>query len=258
MKTNDLGSNSKIAEATHKLEIKLIAGGLILGLLVAVPLVYAPEVQAASGATSNPLELVLQQFSQQVESLRSYVEKTLMVKLQDMSKNLGNDLQSAVSQAMGDLGLPDPAKSRDAVEKSVGAKDLQVNKATELANEIDRESARATAAGTLSEAGQKQQVEQAAATQDSVKKVQQFSEQAQGDVVTQDVMKRLASQNSEIANTLGSVRADALKAEQSRAQSNVLLSNISKAQDSQIQLQKTEQAAQGLGNLETASQAKLF
>ncbi|MCC3626812.1 hypothetical protein [Microcoleus sp. PH2017_36_ELK_O_B] len=173
MKTNDLGSNSEIAEATHKLEIKLIAGGLILGLFVAVPLVYAPEVQAASGATSNPLELVLQQFSQQVESLRSYVEKTLMVKLQDMSKNLGNDLQSAVSQAMGDLGLPDPAKSRDAVEKSVGAKDLQVNKATELANEIDRESARATAAGTLSEAGQKQQVEQAAATQDSVKKVQQ-------------------------------------------------------------------------------------
>jgi hypothetical protein len=257
METNDLESNSEIAE-THKLEIKLIAGGLILGLLVAVPLVYAPEVQAAPGATSNPLEMVLQQFSQQVESLRSYVEKTLMVKLQDISKNLGNDLQSAVSQAMGDLGLPDPAKSRDAVEKSVGAKDLQVNKATELANEIDRESARATAAGTLSEAGQKQQVEQAAATQDSVKKVQQFSEQAQGDVVTQDVMKRLASQNSEIANTLGSVRADALKAEQSRAQSNVLLSNISKAQDSQIQLQKTEQAAQGLGNLETASQAKLF
>ncbi|MCU0543230.1 MAG: hypothetical protein MUE44_13830 [Oscillatoriaceae cyanobacterium Prado104] len=248
----------RVPETAHKLEIKLIAGGLILGLVVAVPIVSPPPVQAASGASGNPLELVLQQFSQQVESLRSYVEKTLMTKLQDISKNLGSDLQSAVSQAMGDLGIPDPALSRDAVEKTVGAKDLQVNKATELANEIDRESARATAAGTLSEEGQKQQVEQAAATQESVEKVQQLDEQAQGDVVTQDVMKRLASQNTEIANTLGAVRADALKAEQSRSQTNVLLTNISKAEDGQVQLQKTEQAAQGLSNLETASQAKLF
>lgn len=247
-----------VPEAAHKLEIKLIAGGLILGLVVAVPIVSAPPVQAASGTSGNPLELVLQQFNQQVESLRSYVEKTLMTKLQDISKNLGSDLQSAVNQAMGDLGIPDPAKSREAVEKTVGAKDLQVNNTTQLANEIDRESARATAAGTLSEEGQKQQVEQAAATQESVQKVQQLDEQAQGDVVTQDVMKRLASQNTEIASTLGAVRADALKAEQSRAQTNVLLTNISKAEDGQVQLQKTEQAAQGLSNLETASQAKLF
>jgi hypothetical protein len=247
-----------LPEAAHKLEIKLIAGGLILGLVVAVPIVSTPPVQAAPGTSGNPLELVFQQFSQQVESLRSYVEKTLMTKLQDISKNLGSDLQSAVNQAMGDLGIPDPAQSREAVEKTAGAKDLQVNKATELANEIDRESARATAAGTLSEEGQKQQVEQAAATQESVEKVQQLDEQAQGDVVTQDVMKRLAAQNTEIASTLGAVRADALKAEQSRSQTNVLLSNISRSADGQVQLQKTEQAAQGLSNLETASQAKLF
>ncbi|MGB7380290.1 MAG: hypothetical protein WA959_27545 [Rivularia sp. (in: cyanobacteria)] len=95
-------------------------------------------------------------------------------------------------------------------------------------------------------------------TQTSIETVSIFSDAAQNDVVTQNVMKRIAQQNTQITGILGAMRSDGLKSKQSQDLANLNLTNISRSLDGQNQSRQKEVVGQGFNNLRTASQARLF
>jgi hypothetical protein len=101
----------------------------------------------------------------------------------------------------------------------------------------------------------KEQVEK---TQTSIEQVEISGEAAQEEVVTQNVMKRIAQQNTQMAGILGAMRTDGLKSKQSQDLANLNLTNISRSLDGQNQAKQKEVVGQGFSNLRTASQAKLF
>lgn len=265
-------SKSKVSKAPQEItsiRTQMVANTVKVAVsLVAVPtIVISPlmlkEVSAQTTnqmtqQQGNPLEQIVEQFNQQVNAIQDFVNDTLNTKLQQIAQSLNADIEAAVNGAIGSLGLPDPQQSRTDIEGMLSLNDSQLFSSDRVANEIDRQSTRASAAQTLSIEGQKQQQQQVASTQNSVNSVGSLSQQAQNDVVTQDVMKRIAGQNQEISALLGAQRTDALKLQQSQDFANVNLTNISRAVDSQRQQQQSELGAAGLQNLETTSKARLF
>lgn len=207
---------------------------------------------------NTPLAQVFNQWQQQLSSLNSYISSTLSRKLEPLTESLKGDLQAAVDNAIGVLGLPDSTETRGKVEDIAANSDSTVNTVERATNEVDRQITRASADATLSKEGQQSTKEQFEKTQTSIEQVQANGEAAQDDVVTQNVMKRMAQQNTQIAGILGAIRTDGLKSKQSQDLANLNLTNISRSLDGQNQAQQKEVVGQGFNNLRTASQARLF
>ncbi|WP_235018972.1 hypothetical protein [Tolypothrix sp. NIES-4075] len=208
--------------------------------------------------SDNPLAKVFEQFTSQLGSLQSYVSSILSDKIQPLAESLGGDLQAAIDEAMGALGLPDPTVARKEVEKIGAAIDAPVNPVENATNEVDRQITRAVSASTLGKEGQERQKEQIQRTQQSIERVQQQATTAQSEVVTQNVMKQIAQQNAQQAAILGAMRADGLKQQQSQDLANINLTNISRSVDGQNQAKQRETVGQGFQNYRTTAKARLF
>ena len=221
-------------------------------LSVVLILTTNPANAATNGSNSNPLSGITDWLNQAKESVEKYA-KTLT----DKVSAFGKEFEQIAQDTVGDLGLIDPAKAREEAEKIIDPNSATYNTGA-AANEMERQSARASASSILSEDGQTQQVNAYQGTQDSVNAVGQQSQTAQGDNVTQNVMKRIAQQNTETAQVLGGVRSDLLKMNEQSAQTNVQLSNVSRSIDGQTAAKNAEQIGAGYTNLRTASQAGLF
>ncbi|BAY93644.1 MULTISPECIES: hypothetical protein [unclassified Tolypothrix] len=207
---------------------------------------------------SNPLAKVFEQWQEQLSSLDKYIDSVVSGKLGNLSESLQGDLQVAVNESVGTLGLPSATEVREKVEEIAANDDNAVNSVDKVTNEIDRQITRASADTTLSKQGQqitKQQVEK---TQTSIEQVKANANAAQAEVVTQNVMKRIAQQNTQMAAILGVMRTDGLKLKQSQDLANLNLTNISRSLDGQNQVHQKETVGQGFNNLRTASQARLF
>jgi hypothetical protein len=227
--------------------------------IVGMGVISTVSISSASALEiSNPLTKVFDQWQEQLSSINKYVSSTISQKLGDLSDSLQGDLQAAVNESVGALGLPDATEVRGKIEDIVASNDSAVNSVDKATNEVDRQITRADSDATLSKQGQqitKQQVEK---TQTSIEQVNNSGEAAQDEVVTQNVMKRMALQNTQIAGILGAMRTDGLKSKQSQDLANLNLTNISRSLDGQNQVQQKEVVGQGFNNLRTASQARLF
>ncbi|MFH7023957.1 MAG: hypothetical protein ACHBN1_00750 [Heteroscytonema crispum UTEX LB 1556] len=207
---------------------------------------------------SNPLAKVFDQWQSQLSSLDKYIDSIVSHKLGNLSKSVQGDLQAAVNESVGTLGLPDSTEVREKVEEIAANDDNAVNSVDKVTNEIDRQITRADSDTTLSKEGQELTKQQVEKTQTSIEKVQADASAAQGEFVTQNVMKRMAQQNTQTAAILGAMRTDGLKSKQSQDLANLNLTNISRSLDGQNQAQQKEVVGQGFNNLRTASQARLF
>jgi hypothetical protein len=207
---------------------------------------------------SNPLAKVFEQWQEQLSSLDKYINSIVSRKLGNLSKSVQGDLQAAVNESVGKLGLPSATEVREKVEEIAANDDNAVNSVDKVTNEIDRQITRADSDTTLSKEGQELTKQQVEKTQTSIEQVEASGEAAQDDVVTQNVMKRMAQQNTQIAGMLGAMRTDGLKSKQSQDLANLNLTNISRSLDGQNQARQKETVGQGFNNLRTASQARLF
>ncbi len=230
--------------------MKKILGATVLSVVLV--LAASPAQAGTNESNSNPLSGITDWLNQAKESVEKYAQ-TLTEKV----SAFGQEFEQIAQDTAGDLGLIDPAKAREEAENVVDFNSATYN-AGAAANEMDRQSARASASSILSQDGQTQQVNAYQGTQNSVDGVKEQSETAQGDNVTQNVMKRIAQQNTETAQVLGGVRSDLLKMNEQAAQTNVQLSNVSRSLDGQAAVRNAEQIGAGYSNLRTASQAGLF
>ena len=200
----------------------------------------------------------INQLKQELNSIDNYVESVLESKLEPIKESLGKDIEAAINETLGALGLPDAIEARTEVEKIAASSDNAINTVEQVTNELDRQITRAVVDSTLSKNGQNLTSEEVEKTQNSIERVQIYSAAAQDEVVTQNVMKRIAQQNTSTAAILGAMRADGLKSKQSQDLANLNLTNISRSLDGQNQMRNKEIVGQGFSNLRTASQARLF
>ena len=233
----------------NKLTISLI--GISTISLISINGAYALEIK-------NPLVTVIEQLQEQTGSVNKYISSTISQKLDNLSESLEGDLQAVVQEAAGVLGLPDASKVRQEIEEIASDSNNAVNSVDRATNELDRQITRAQTETTLSKEGQKSMEAEVEKTQTSIETVSIFSDAAQNDVVTQNVMKRIAQQNTQISGILGAMRSDGLKSKQSQDLANLNLTNISRSLDGQNQARQKEVVGQGFSNLRTASQARLF
>jgi hypothetical protein len=216
---------------------------------------YAVEISILKNTT---LADVFNQWQEQLTFLNKYVSSTLVRKLEPLAQSLNSDLQVAIDEAMGTLGLPDSTKAREKVQDIVAIANIAINGVERTTNELDRQITRAVYDATLSKTGQQQTKKQVEKTQTSIEQVEADATNAQREVVTQNVMKRIAKQNTQIAAILGATRSDGLKLQHSQDLTNLNLTNISRSLDGQNQARQKETVSQGFNNLRTAAQAKLF
>ena len=232
----------------NKLTISLV--GISTIPLISINGAYALEIQ-------NPLVTVVEQLQEQARSLNKYISSTISQKLDNLSESLEGDLQAVISEASGVLGLPDATKVRQEIEEIAASDDNAVNSVDKVTNEIDRQITRASSF-TLTKEGQENMKAEVEKTQTSIETVSIFSDAAQNDLVTQNVMKRIAQQNTQISGILGAMRTDGLKTKQSQDLANLNLTNISRSLDGQNQARQKESVGQGFSNLRTAAQSRLF
>lgn len=232
----------------NKLTISLV--GISTISLISINRAYALEIQ-------NPLVTVIEQLQEQTGSVNKYISSTISRKLDNLSESLEGDLQAVVQEAAGILGLPDAGEVRKEIEVMASDSNNAVNSVDKATNEIDRQITRASGF-TLTKEGQENMKAEVEKTQTSIETVSIFSDAAQNDVVTQNVMKRIAQQNTQISGILGAMRSDGLKSKQSQDLANLNLTNISRSLDGQNQSRQKEVVGQGFSNLRTAAQARLF
>ncbi|NJM22469.1 MAG: hypothetical protein HC874_32385 [Richelia sp. SL_2_1] len=225
-------------------------GGAIVISIVGITSAHASSIPVI-GNTLDQLKLELKSFD-------DYVGSILESKLEPISASLGKDIEAAINETLGVLGLPDATLSRTEVEKIAATSDTAVNTVEQATNEVDRQITRAVIDGTLGKNGQQLTTREVEKTQTSIEQIQSYATAAQDEVVTQNVMKRIAQQNTSTAAILGAIRADGLKSKQSQDLANLNLTNISRSLDGQNQMRNKEIVGQGFSNLRTASQARLF
>lgn len=240
-------------EISMKKQRKLINAlvGIAIISITGISSAYAIEI-------INPLATVFDQWQEQLSSLNKYISSIVARKLDDLSESVQGDLQAAVHESVGELGLPDATEVREKVEEIAANGDNTVNSVDKTTNEVDRQITRGAASSILGKDGQQRTKIQVQKTEDSIEQVQSDGEAAQGEVVTQNVMKRIAKQNTQTAAMLGAMRTDGLKLQQSQELANLNLTNISRSLDGQNQARQKESVGQGFSNLRTASQARLF
>ncbi len=234
-----------------KRRIVIFVGAFTIATIGISSSAYALEI-------SNPLVALVEQWQEQTRSVDKYISSIISRKLDNLAEYLQGDLQAVVSEATGVLGLPDATEVRTKVEEIASDSDNAVNSVDKATNEIDRQITRAETETTLSKEGQENMKVKVEKTQTSIEAVSAFSDAAQNDVVTQNVMKRIAQQNTQITGILGAMRTDGLKYKQSQDLANLNLTNISRSLDGQNQSRQKEVIGQGFSNLRTASQARLF
>ncbi|AFZ21981.1 hypothetical protein [Allocoleopsis franciscana] len=163
----------------HKIKPIFFSSVIAVALLGAIPTPGQAQILNSIAGNTNALNQLFEQLNNQLNSWGGYLNQILSSKLQPLSESLGSDLDSAISQVMGAVGLPDPIASRKQVEKVASSSGSLVNQ-TELAtNEVDRQITRAAVDSTLSQSGQERIQQQASATQGSVDLVGQQAQAAQ-------------------------------------------------------------------------------
>ena len=118
----------------------------------------------------------------------------------------GAEIKTAIENETGALDLPD----LNAVEKEISqdfANSGNLENLETAINIIEVEVVRANADSILGKDGQASSLTARNRVIDSVEEVQSLGEQANNETVTQNVMKRMATQNERIAQILGAVHS---------------------------------------------------
>ncbi|MCT7973389.1 hypothetical protein [Laspinema olomoucense] len=231
---------------------------ILAAILVETSPAYALSLpQIPQSLLKSPLQQIVQEFKQRLSSLEFYVDDILGERLNSLSEQVQTDIFTLVEDAKGRLGIPDPGEIRLRLEELV-ANENPTYDVEWAATEVERQLAQAQAAETFSKQGQILQEERLERIQDSVEQTQQLGMEAQQDRATQDVMKRIAAQNTELGALLGSMYADQERIHRSGDLQNLQLSNISRTLDTQNRTQNAQTLGASFQVMRTAGFGRLF
>jgi hypothetical protein len=179
----------------------------------------------------------LTQFQQIYSSLQTYISNYQKEFSQSLGK-LEAELNQAIESSVGDLGIPDPLKAGKNIEKVIEKQQgtlLTLDPRIQADNAIkdwNQQYTRGQSESVLGSQGQRVQSQEAAITNDATAQSSENANAAQQDVVTQDILKKVAIQNLQSVVIAKSIHSEAQKQSRSLAAANINLADISSRMDS--------------------------
>ncbi|WP_221644680.1 hypothetical protein [Nostoc sp. UCD121] len=219
----------------------------------------ANATNAASGqSNNNSNQSFLLQFQEIYNSLQTYINSYQ----KEFTKAVGKleaELNQAIESSIGDLGIPDPLKAGKNIEKVLQKQETELLvldpriQAKDAIREWNQQYTRGQSQSVLGGEGQRVQAQEAQITNDAILQSSDNADAAQQDVITQDILKKIAVQNFQTAVVSKSIHAEAQKQSRSLAAANINLADISNRMDEQARLEQQESNAAARQILESAA-----
>lgn len=199
-------------------------------------------------AQTNQNQSFLTQFQQIYSSLQTYISNYQ----KEFTKSLGKlsaELTQAIESSVGDLGIPDPLKAGKNIEKVIQKQEgalLILDPRIQADNAIkdwNQQYTRGQSESVLGVEGQRVQSQEAAITNDATAQSSENAAAAQQDVITQDILKKVAIQNLQNVVIAKSIHSEAQKQSRSLAVANINLADISDRLDEQAAAKDQESNA---------------
>lgn len=199
-------------------------------------------------AQTNQNQSFLTQFQQIYSSLQTYISNYQ----KEFTKSLGKleaELTQAIESSVGDLGIPDPLKAGKNIEKVIQKQEgalLILDPRIQAGNAIkewNQQYTRGQSESVLGVEGQRVQSQEAAITNDATAQSSENAAAAQEDVITQDILKKVAIQNLQNVVIAKSIHSEAQKQSRSLAVANINLADISNRLDEQAAAKDQESNA---------------
>lgn len=216
-----------------------------------------------ANAQANQNQSFLTQFQQIYSSLQTYVSNYQ----KEFTKSLGKleaELTQAIESSVGDLGIPDPLKAGKNIEKVIQKQEgalLTLDPRIQAENAVkdwNQQYTRGQSESVLGAEGQRVQSQEAAITNDATAQSSENANAAQDDVITQDILKKVAIQNLQNAVIAKSIHAESQKQSRSLAAANINLADISSRMDEQAAAKDQESNAATRQIIQSAAVADSF
>lgn len=203
---------------------KVIVIGSIIGL---VSMLSVTPSYAISLNINSFFNSVLGKFSGYFQETKS----ELTAAINENWGGLKKEATTATNNSTGTMGLPDPVSSADNLKDQLKDKGSwnesnTVEGAIAASSKLERETTRATVESILGQVGQERTKNEIEATQQTIADVQDLASQAQNMDASQNILKAIAAQNSQIVSMLGQSRTDGLQQRHDAQQTNLMLSQI--------------------------------
>jgi hypothetical protein len=201
-----------------------------------------------ANAQGNQNQSFLTQFQQIYSSLQTYINNYQKEFTNSLGK-LEAELNQAIESSIGDLGIPDPLKAGKNIEKVIEKQEgnlLTLDPRIQAENAVkewNQQYTRGQSESVLGSQGQRVQSQEAAITNDATAQSSENANAAQQDVVTQDILKKVAIQNLQSVVIAKSLHTEAQKQSRSLAVANINLADISGRLDEQAAAKDQESNA---------------
>lgn len=218
----------------------------LIAISGAAILISFSSLPANAQASQN--QSFLTQFQQIYSSLQTYISNYQ----KEFTKSLGKleaELTQAIESSVGDLGIPDPLKAGKNIEKVIEKQEgnlLILDPRIQADNAIkdwNQQYTRGQSESVLGVEGQRVQSQEAAITNDATAQSSENAAAAQQDVITQDILKKVAIQNLQNVVIAKSIHSEAQKQSRSLAVANINLADISNRLDEQAAAKDEESNA---------------
>lgn len=210
---------------------------LIIGVIVIASLFVA----APSYALSIDVNGLFDEIMTGVNGYFEQVKTDMLASIDEKWGGLKGDAKKATDESTGSMGMPNPISAGDrikaAIAKNGGSyKDTNtVEGAIAAGKELERDTTRATVESVLGEKGQERTKKEIEATKQTVTDAQTLASSAQSMDASQNILKVIAAQNSQVVSMLGQSRTDGLQQRHDAQQTNLMLSQIAEQGASQRQ-----------------------
>jgi hypothetical protein len=182
----------------------------------------------------------LEQFQQVLTSLQSYIRQYSQ-EFSQLSKdsNKDKDLDIAITSTNGVMGIPDPLKAGKNIKVIIQQQDTDL---VETDSQTQGENAQrqwhqaytyGLSGSVLGREGQKTQAQEAEISNYAVENSSNTADEVQNDVITQDILKKMAVQNLQTTVITKSIHSEAQKQTRALSAANINLSDISSRLDEQ-------------------------
>lgn len=206
-------------------------------------------------STDNFLKQITEPYSrlkQQLESQIQNLGRDFTSGLGQLSQEVQSQVQAKINQSIGALGLPDLIKAGEQIESTISntkADILHLDPRIQGKNakeDWNRKYTTHQARSVLGTQGQESMKQQQEVARLAVDTASSNAEAAQSDLVTQDIMKKIALQNAQISKVLSLVQDSLQQQNQIAATQNVNLNDI--AQNLSTEERRKQNEVQGSVN----------
>lgn len=231
--------------------------------LIIISTVFVASIFASIPAMGQNVPSFLTQFQQIYQSLQRHVEAYKEEFTQAWGE-LGEELTKDINSTIGDLGIPDPLDAGKKIKVTISKKDVDLLETSPNAQaqgaviDWNQQYSRGQAQSILGADGQRVQAQEAEISNDAAVTSLDNAQAAQADVITQDILKKMAVQNLQNAVITKSIHAESQKQSRALATANINLADISSRTNEQARKQEVESNATATEIIRSAASIDAF